>query len=134
MPKQRDRRRKGRGRSEPEPHGRLERLLADAHGWLRENRFPGPARCVGRMRLAVMIVGDYLSGRYRRIPVVTIWMLIFAIAYIVGPFDLIPDVIPGLGWLDDAFVVGLVFRAFARDLHRYCEDTGIDPRAFGLPE
>ncbi|GEM_PF-1713971 len=127
-----DRRKGGRRRKEPEPHGRVEETLATAHTWLRENRFPGPARCVGRVRLAVTIVGDYLSGRYRRIPALTIWMLVFAIVYIVGPFDLIPEAIPGLGWLDDAFVVGLVFRAFARDLRRYCEDRNIDPHPYGL--
>jgi len=126
------REKKGRGRGKAEPHGRLEEILAGAHEWLRENRFPGPARCVGRVRLATMIVGDYLSGRYRRVPAVTIWMLAFAIAYVVGPFDLIPEAVPGLGWLDDAFVVGLVFKAFARDLNRYCEDQGLNPRHYGL--
>ena len=42
------------------------------------------------------------------------WMLAAAIAYIAMPIDLIPDVVPILGQLDDALVVALVLRSVAR--------------------
>ena len=87
---------------------------------------------VGRIRLLVMIVTDWQNGQYRRVPVRTIWTIIFALLYIVGPFDLIPDIIPGMGWLDDAFVVGLVFNAVSHDLRRYCEENDLDPRPYGI--
>jgi uncharacterized membrane protein YkvA (DUF1232 family) len=61
------------------------------------------------MRLLAMMGSDYLSGAYTRVPAFTIWVIIFALLYVAGPFDLIPEIIPGMGWLDDAFVVGLVF-------------------------
>ncbi len=114
------------------PEGRLSGLLARTHEWLAENRFRGPAKMAGRVCLLMMIVSDYHSGRYRRLPMRTIWTIVFALLYIVGPFDLIPDIIPGLGWLDDAFVVGLVFRAITHDLRQYCEDNDLNPRPFGL--
>ena len=114
------------------PEGRLSGLLARSHDWLAENRFKGPARMAGRIHLLVMIVSDYHSGRYRRLPVRTIWTIFVALLYIVGPFDLIPDIVPGLGWIDDAFVVGLVFRAVSHDLRRYCEENDLNPKPFGL--
>ena len=114
------------------PEGRLNDLMARTHLWLADNHFKGPARTVGRVRLLIMIVSDWQSGHYRTVPVRTIWTIIFALLYIVGPIDLIPDVIPGLGWLDDAFVVGLVFRAVAHDLRQYCEENDLNPKPFGL--
>lgn len=37
------------------------------------------------------------------------WLLtILALAYLLNPFDLVPDVLVGAGWLDDLVVVGLL--------------------------
>lgn len=111
---------------------RLEDVLDRSHRWLQENKFKKPACMVGRVQLMVMVGGDYISGRYRRVPAVTIWTMAFALLYLLSPIDLIPDMIPGMGWLDDAFIVGLVFRAVSHDLRRYCEDNEIEPKRFGL--
>lgn len=116
----------------PPPTGRLQRVLAEAHHWLQEHASSGSARLVGRVRLMVMVGNDYLSGRYTRIPLATIWAILIGLLYVVGPLDLVPDIIPGLGWLDDAFVIALVFRAVRRDLRRYCKVMGLDTKAFGL--
>jgi len=112
--------------------GRLERTLAGGHEWLQEHAPGGPVRMVGRVRLLVMMGSDYLDGRYTRVPVATIWVIFFALLYVIGPLDLIPDFIPGFGWLDDAFVVALVCRAIRRDLRRYCTTMGLDARVFGV--
>ncbi|WP_199731976.1 DUF1232 domain-containing protein [Cellulomonas triticagri] len=42
---------------------------------------------------------------------VALWLLL---AYLASPVDLVPDVVPVLGWADDAVVVVLVLRAVAR--------------------
>jgi uncharacterized membrane protein YkvA (DUF1232 family) len=42
---------------------------------------------------------------------VALWLLI---AYLLLPFDLVPDMIPVAGQLDDAILVGLVLRSFRR--------------------
>ena len=35
-------------------------------------------------------------------------LAVFAVAYVVMPLDLIPDVVPFVGWLDDVGIVTLV--------------------------
>ena len=42
-----------------------------------------------------------------------------AIAYFVDPDDLIPDRIPGIGYLDDAIMVELVARELTHELEAY---------------
>lgn len=42
---------------------------------------------------------------------VRLWVLL---GYLALPFDLVPDVIPVLGWADDAVVVALVLRSVIR--------------------
>jgi uncharacterized membrane protein YkvA (DUF1232 family) len=47
--------------------------------------------------------------------------IIFALAYFISSFDLIPDVVPVLGFLDDALVVAEVVYMFSADIRRYEE-------------
>ena len=37
-----------------------------------------------------------------------ILLIIFALVYIISPFDFLPDFIPIGGWLDDAFLLGVL--------------------------
>jgi uncharacterized membrane protein YkvA (DUF1232 family) len=46
---------------------------------------------------------------------------IFALAYLLAPLDLIPDVLPFVGWIDDGIIAGgllwLAFRLLPVELH-----------------
>ena len=58
----------------------------------------------------------YYRGEYRAVTVTTLVVIVAAIIYVVNPFDVIPDWVPGLGLLDDAFVLGLAIRRTKEDL------------------
>ena len=48
-----------------------------------------------------------------RIIIVAMWTVIFiiiALVYALNPFDILPDVIVGWGWLDDIVILGLLWR------------------------
>jgi uncharacterized membrane protein YkvA (DUF1232 family) len=42
---------------------------------------------------------------------VTLWLLV---GYLLLPFDLVPDVLPGIGYADDAIVVAIALRRVVR--------------------
>ena len=54
------------------------------------------------VRLIARLVADPRLPRAAKIA------LVAAVAYLLNPFDLIPDFIPFIGYLDDAFVVAVV--------------------------
>jgi DnaJ like chaperone protein len=39
-------------------------------------------------------------------------LIILAILYILNPYDIFPDLVPGLGWLDDIVILGFLLRYF----------------------
>ena len=42
-----------------------------------------------------------------------------AIAYVVLPTDIIPDFIPGIGFIDDAFVIGITIKQLKDEIENY---------------
>lgn len=71
--------------------------------------------------LACYMIYDYVHKEYTEVPLASIVMLTAAILYVVSPFDLIPDVIPIIGQLDDAAVFGLAMTAVHNDIMAYEE-------------
>jgi uncharacterized membrane protein YkvA (DUF1232 family) len=51
------------------------------------------------------LVRAYHQGEYRLVPTDALLTIIAALNYLIDPFDLIPDEIPFLGFLDDATVI-----------------------------
>ena len=76
------------------------------------------------------LVQDYVSGRYREVPWRVIATAAFAVLYFLNPFDLIPDFIPGIGFIDDATLISMAVAALREELRRY--ET--PPRRQSLPE
>ncbi len=62
---------------------------------------------------------DLVAGRYRSVPLKTLAVLIFAVLYLVSPIDLVPDFIPFIGYLDDAFIFILAIDLVRDDLQAY---------------
>ncbi len=50
-------------------------------------------------------------------------VIIASLAYFILPFDLVPDYIPGLGYMDDGLVIGAVLRALNKELDSYRDFT-----------
>jgi uncharacterized membrane protein YkvA (DUF1232 family) len=72
------------------------------------------------------LIRAFCSGRYRRMPWESLISIIVAVAYFASPLDLIPDFLPGVGYLDDAMIVRFVYRSVKAELERFMEwESGI---------
>ena len=67
------------------------------------------------------LLKDRITGKYTETPWSTIAALTGALLYVLSPFDLIPDFIPFVGYLDDAAVFAFVLAMAKDDLARYRE-------------
>src|SRR5437660_2806978 len=54
------------------------------------------------------LVRAYERGEYQQVSNDALMWIVAALNYLVDPFDLIPDKIPFLGFVDDAAIVGFV--------------------------
>ncbi len=79
------------------------------------------AKCWDNLMTLIRLVRSYFKGEYKDVPLETIIWAIVAIIYFVTPFDLIPDFLPGIGYLDDAAVIGLVIASISNDLKNFRE-------------
>ncbi|MBF0376393.1 MAG: DUF1232 domain-containing protein [Desulfamplus sp.] len=67
----------------------------------------------------VSMLKDYRMGYYRKVPWRSITLVIIAILYIVNPWDIMPDITPIIGLIDDAGVVGVCIKSIKDDLEEY---------------
>lgn len=71
------------------------------------------------IKVMLSLLRDYIAGDYKDISFTTIAAIAGAIVYFVSPVDVIPDFIPGLGYIDDAAVIGLALSFAHDDLVKY---------------
>jgi len=88
-----------------------EAILGKAHGPLE--------KFAKNIKLLFSIIKDYSNGSYREIPWTSIAAIIGSLIYIFSPIDLVPDIIPVLGLVDDAAVLALCLKGIANDLEKY---------------
>jgi uncharacterized membrane protein YkvA (DUF1232 family) len=89
-------------------------------------RLPGMVR---QVKVGFAMVRDYAKGDYRKIPWWSVASVAAALGYFLMPADLLPDVLPLVGYLDDATVLAAVLAGVREDVRRYCEAKGLE-----LPE
>jgi uncharacterized membrane protein YkvA (DUF1232 family) len=98
----------------------LRRVAEDANrsGVLRTGPF---AVVLDDFRALVRLVVAYARGHYRSVPVESLVVIVAGLLYVLSPFDVVPDVIPGVGVLDDAAVVGWVLKTVRDELEGFRE-------------
>lgn len=64
---------------------------------------------------------DYRKGIYSNVPWFTIAAIAFGFLYVLNPLDIIPDFIPGIGYVDDFAVFTFALRFIESDLHNYLD-------------
>jgi len=70
------------------------------------------------VKILFSMISDSIKGVYR-IDSKTFLVIAGALAYVVLPTDLIPDFIPGIGFIDDAFVIGWTIKTIKDEIENY---------------
>lgn len=70
-------------------------------------------------KVLLSMLRDYISGRYREVPYWVIGAVSLALLYVLNPLDVIPDVVPGFGYLDDATVLAFCVKLVENEIEKY---------------
>ena len=73
---------------------------------------------------------EAVSGRYK-MSFLTMGATILAIAYIIFPFDLLPDYIPFLGWIDDGLIFYFLLKRLTKETQRYNRSKAMERKHSG---
>lgn len=65
------------------------------------------------------LVYNYVNKNYTEVPIGSIIAIISALTYFISPVDMIPDAVPGLGYMDDAAVITACLALVHSDLTEY---------------
>lgn len=84
-----------------------------------EDKLPKLRQWMEQGRLMLSLVKDYVTGAYREVPYWAISATALALLYVLNPVDILPDLIPGIGYLDDATVVAFCLKLMERELDKY---------------
>ena len=66
-----------------------------------------------------MILFQMITDKNYTLDKSTYLMIAGALAYVVFPIDIIPDFILGVGFLDDAFVIGIIMKKLSDEITKY---------------
>ena len=98
----------------------LEKVVNKSEDIKRKFSAGGPLqRFIEDGQLLISIVKDYRAGIFRQVPFGTIAAIVFTLIYVFNPLDLVPDVLPIIGQIDDAAVVAACMILVEQDLHSY---------------
>ncbi len=71
------------------------------------------------INVLVRLIKAWSAGTYRQIPKKAIVAATSSLLYFLNPFDLIPDVIPFSGFLDDVAVITYVLASLKSEIERF---------------
>ena len=98
----------------------VEKVVVKSEDIQKKFSAKGPlARFIEDGQLLIAMVKDYWNKSYRQVPFGTIGAIVFTLIYVLNPFDLVPDVLPIIGEVDDVAVMGACLMLVEKDLHKY---------------
>ena len=96
---------------------KMERFLQKLEQKLKT--VPVAGNVLAYVPLMMSLVRSYVKKEYTEPPVTTMISIVVALIYFLSPIDLIPDTIPGVGYLDDAAVVSGCLALVRTDIEDY---------------
>lgn len=83
------------------------------------DKVPVLGKYISAVPSMISMIKSFVNGSYRAVPFTSIAAIAAALIYLLNPIDVIPDFIPLVGFIDDAFVLDLCMRMINKDLEAY---------------
>jgi len=98
----------------------VEKVVAKSEDIQKKFSTHGPLqRFIRDAKLFMAMVKDYWNKRYRQVPFGAIAAIVFTLIYVLNPFDLVPDILPIIGEVDDVAVFTAGLMLVENDLRKY---------------
>lgn len=72
-----------------------------------------------QLGVVTRLLKAYASGEYRQLPWKTLISIVAVLLYFVNPLDIIPDLLPIVGFADDIALVGWLFSSLGSDIEKF---------------
>ncbi len=98
------------------------------------NAIPMVGSVLANLPTMFKLLNSYLKNEYTDIPRKAVLFIVSAVTYLVSPIDLIPDLVPLVGILDDMAVISVCVNATKDELEKYLtwrKANGLDQAANG---
>ena len=79
------------------------------------------------LQAMLRLIQAYYRGEYRHVKIANLVLIIAAIIYVLDPWDLIPDWIPGLGFIDDATILAFAVQKTRDTLDNFTDWESTTP-------
>lgn len=96
---------------------KVEAFLQDVEKFLAS--IPKVGDALSDVPVLISLVRSYIKKEYIDIPLLSIILIVSALIYIFTPIDIIPDSIPGIGFLDDAAVIAILSKWLDNQIDDY---------------
>lgn len=71
------------------------------------------------LKTMISMAQDFINGNYRAYNRKNIILIMSGLLYLVNPFDLVPDFLIGIGFLDDIYVMKFIIKKITKEIDRY---------------
>ena len=83
------------------------------------NKLPQDIEVFGYIPTFISIVEYYITNKKTNLSLEFILSIISTIVYIVSPIDIVPDLIPGIGYLDEAYIILKCLDAYEKEFTNF---------------
>lgn len=96
---------------------KVEREAEDKINKLKDKK--GFDKLVDEVKTLIRLLNQWRKGNYENVSLRSIVLIVAALLYFISTADAVPDLLFGIGLLDDAAVMGMVAKHLKEELERF---------------
>lgn len=95
---------------------KIQKLILEIKDYVAKN---GLKEIKDKVFLIIDYLKDVSSGKYQDYSGKSLLMLVAGMIYLLTPLDVVPDILPIMGFADDAAVIAWLFKEMNEELNKY---------------